>query len=103
VTELDVFFVFLLFLWYTSFALWVDPLSSSKDRTAGIEPWCGFLNSFVTERPYRLMVASAEGATTAAAGATTAAAFGVFCWLEVTLFDFTPFFIFLCFLLHITF
>ena len=44
--------------------------------------------------------AGAEGAT-AAGRATTA--FGVFCWLEVTDFDFAVFFIFLCFVLHITF
>jgi hypothetical protein len=49
------------------------------------------------------MVAGAVGATTATVGATAAAAFGVFCWLEVIGFDFTLFFIFLCFLLHITF
>jgi hypothetical protein len=59
--------------------------------------------SFVTEGPYRLMVAGAVGATTATVGATAAATFGVFCWLEVIGFDFTLFFIFLCFLLHITF
>ena len=49
------------------------------------------------------MEAGAEGATTAAEGATAASAFGVFCWLEVTGFDFALFFIFLCFVLHITF
>ena len=48
------------------------------------------------------MVAGAKGAT-GAEGATAAASFGVFCWLEVTGFDFTLFFIFLCFLLHIPF
>ena len=46
--------------------------------------------------------AAAEGAT-AAVGAAAAAAFGVFCWLEVTGFDFALFFVFLCFVLHITF
>jgi hypothetical protein len=35
--------------------------------------------------------------------AAAAAAFGVFCWLEVTGFGFALFFIFLCFVLHITF
>jgi hypothetical protein len=38
-----------------------------------------------------------------AVSATTAAAFGVFCWLEVTVFDFALFFIFLRFVSHITF
>ena len=61
------------------------------------------LTSFVAGGPCRLMVAGAEGATAAAVGATAAAAFGVFCWLEVTDFDFALFFIFLCFVLHITF
>ena len=59
------------------------------------------LTLLVTGWPERLL-AGAEGAA-AAAGATAAAAFGVFCWLEVTGFDFAPFFIFLCFVLHITF
>lgn len=63
--------------------------------------------SFVTGGPRRLLAAGAEGATAAeragAVGATTTAAFGVFCWREVTVFDFALFFIFLCFVWHITF
>ena len=38
-----------------------------------------------------------------AVSATAAAAFGVFCWLEVTVFDFGLFFIFFRFVSHITF
>jgi hypothetical protein len=56
----------------------------------------GFLTPFVTGEPCRWLA-------TGVFGPTAAAAFGVFCWLEVTGFDFALFFIFLCFVLHITF
>ena len=47
--------------------------------------------------------AGADGAVGATAAGNVNTAFGVFCWLEVTDFDFAVFFIFLCFVLHITF
>jgi hypothetical protein len=81
---------------------WVDPPSFLKEPHRGIEPWCGSLTLFVTGGPCRLMAAGAEGAA-GAVGATTAAAFGVFCWLKVSGFDFALFFIFFCFVLHTTF
>jgi uncharacterized membrane protein YbhN (UPF0104 family) len=102
VTELDVFFGF------SSFSLGIIlsfvgliPFLFSKSRTAGSNHGALF-TLFVTGGPCRLMATGAEGAA-AAAGATTTAAFGVFCWLEVTGLDFALFFIFLCFVLHITF
>src|SRR5262249_54484976 len=56
--------------------------------------------SFVTGGPW--LADGAQGAALAASAAA-ASAFGVFCWLEVTGFDFVLFFIFLCFVLHISF
>ena len=100
----------------TRCALRPQQIASLAARPTPPFAFFGGFKSFVTEGPYRLMgpaaaqgaTAAATGATTAATGATTAAAFGVFCWLEVTvfdftLFDFTLFFIFRCFLSHITF
>jgi hypothetical protein len=73
-----------------------------KEPHRGIEPWFGSLTSFATGGPCRWLADGAEGAARVA-GATGTAACGVFCWLEVTGFDFALFFIFLCFVLHITF
>jgi len=73
-----------------------------KEPHREIEPWCGSLTSSVTGGPFRWVSDGAEGARVFGAAAA-AAAFGVFCWLEVTGFGFALFFIFLCFVLHITF
>ena len=61
------------------------------------------LNLICYRLALRWLADGAEGRRRAA-GAAAAASFGVFCWLEVTGFGFALFFfIFLCFVLHITF
>lgn len=57
--------------------------------------------SFGTTGPCRLTTGPLENPT-GAMSATAASAFGVFFWLEVPGFLFVLFFLFLCFVLHMT-